>query len=85
MNKANTPTASKALDIARESMTECQWIVGGMEAALNLMYRGLDDKEANEEAIAAVGMLRRYFRDSQQKLRELNTRFEQQLQQGGCA
>lgn len=83
MSKVQSSVVNKALDIARESMSECQWIVGNVEAALNLMYRGLNDKNDNDETIAAIGMLREYFQGGRSKVLAICDRFEQQLLQEG--
>ena len=80
MSNTTETIVNKTASLAREYMEECQWSLNGIEAALNLMYRGLADKPENEEAIAAVGMLREYFRSTVEKVRQISLQFEKQLQ-----
>ena len=83
MSKVNNPpetVTEMAMSLVREYISELQWAMDGIEAALNLMYRGLSDKTENDETIAAVGMLRDYFSSTTQKVRLISDQLEQQLQ-----
>lgn len=85
MSKVNNPpetVTEMAMNLVKEYISELQWAMGGIEAALNLMYRGLSDKSENDEAIAAVGMLRDYFSTTTQKVQNINDQFERQVLQG---
>ena len=80
MSKASDTITDKSLSLIREYMNELQWAVGGIEAALNLMYRGLSNKNENDESIAAIGMLRDYFGGAMRQVQKISDQFEQQLQ-----
>lgn len=79
MSKAPETVVDKTLSLIREYMDELKWSLGGIEAALNLMYRGLSDKSENDEAIAAIGMLRSYFSGTTQKVRQIGDQLEKHL------